>query len=827
LTITRNGNVIAVPNSVVISRVDAKTFRFAGLASTLGVDGEYILTVQPISIQDAAGNPSKSIVSATWIRNTVVAPLASVSGSLFEDANGNKLRDTNEPALPGWTVYIDANRNEKFDAGERVTLTDFNGNYVFDGLVPGVYSIGQVLPKFWRQTFPSIFSQLLATSDTQTTFQDIESFNYEPSQQAYRWSDADLTTPNVIDILYDSRPLYGYENTITETQSFLVEQALRAWMNASGGLVNFIRSTTAPLSNIINIGVGDLAAIGSVSKTKATLGVGGANYIQSGESTSLTNGFVWLDQAESWDTIVGNGNVSGKYDFLTVVTREIGHAMGLQDTSVSPTGVQATLPKSTAEVISFQMHCGCGGTPLNALKYASEENQIPDQVSSTLKQIYGGAASNPGNNSSSNTSHGGFYTGQGTGYRWQDQIPSTPDTIDIYYDFRAQNGYINAISPEQISVTEQAMRLWELGSNNRIQFIRSLTAPLRNIINIGVGDLAALGSTSASRGTLALGGGTFTTLGGQRVILEGIAWMDSAERWEMLVGNGEIPGTFDFFTVVAHEIGHAVGLGHTDGLPGSNMMNGRYAGEKSSLSSNEVALITQLYSGAAPPPINPGEFDDGNYLANGSGGFHVVSVGMGGNTIGLDFGSRYSLQNPSLPLDVNDDNSIDPRDVLAIINWINTRGSSTVVNSSLESIYHYDVDGDDFIGPVDVLAVINYLNAKTGQLVAEGEAHASPILTVRDVSTGWISKNWKWAQPPVEHLNGRANTHVNEDRITRPVPDAYSSPFTRIDKYFSEIGFYTQENTSHDWTSIEREQRNQVNDSQDELSLLVDLLSRK
>jgi hypothetical protein len=40
-----------------------------------------------------------------------------------------------------------------------------------------------------------------------------------------------------------------------------VEQALRSWEEASGGTLHFVRNTAAPAEEIINIGVGDLAAV--------------------------------------------------------------------------------------------------------------------------------------------------------------------------------------------------------------------------------------------------------------------------------------------------------------------------------------------------------------------------------------------------------------------------------------------------------------------------------------------------------------------------------------------------------------------------------------
>ncbi len=61
----------------------------------------------------------------------------SVSGRLFDDRNNNNQADPGEPNLPGVTVYVDANVNFRFDAGERSAITDASGRYVLGNLPSG------------------------------------------------------------------------------------------------------------------------------------------------------------------------------------------------------------------------------------------------------------------------------------------------------------------------------------------------------------------------------------------------------------------------------------------------------------------------------------------------------------------------------------------------------------------------------------------------------------------------------------------------------------------------------------------------------------------
>ena len=66
---------------------------------------------------------------------------ASIAGRVYNDANGNGLRDVGEAGLGLFTVYIDKNKDGKFDAGDVSTTTDINGNWSFTGLAAGTYAI--------------------------------------------------------------------------------------------------------------------------------------------------------------------------------------------------------------------------------------------------------------------------------------------------------------------------------------------------------------------------------------------------------------------------------------------------------------------------------------------------------------------------------------------------------------------------------------------------------------------------------------------------------------------------------------------------------------
>jgi hypothetical protein len=79
---------------------------------------------------------------------------ASVSGTVFNDLNGDGVRQTNEPGLAGVIVYADLNDNGVFEPGDPSATTDASGNYVLNGLPAGTVIIRQEISPGNRQSYP-------------------------------------------------------------------------------------------------------------------------------------------------------------------------------------------------------------------------------------------------------------------------------------------------------------------------------------------------------------------------------------------------------------------------------------------------------------------------------------------------------------------------------------------------------------------------------------------------------------------------------------------------------------------------------------------------
>jgi len=78
-----------------------------------------------------------------------------ISGTVWDDLDGDGIRDKGEPGLSGFTLFLDQDADGEYDDGERTTTSDASGNYTFYGLAAGTYFVGQMASEGWEQTSPA------------------------------------------------------------------------------------------------------------------------------------------------------------------------------------------------------------------------------------------------------------------------------------------------------------------------------------------------------------------------------------------------------------------------------------------------------------------------------------------------------------------------------------------------------------------------------------------------------------------------------------------------------------------------------------------------
>ena len=125
-----------------------------------------------------------------------------IHGYKWDDLNGDGIWDTGEPGLNDWTVYLDLNNNDMLDGGEptAITMNDgtHDGAYWFTDLVAGDYTVREVVPAGWTQTYPGgpDFEHLVAITPgliMQGAFEVAESPNFgnylAGEIHGYKWDD--------------------------------------------------------------------------------------------------------------------------------------------------------------------------------------------------------------------------------------------------------------------------------------------------------------------------------------------------------------------------------------------------------------------------------------------------------------------------------------------------------------------------------------------------------------------------------------------------------------------------------------------------------------
>jgi ice-binding like protein/SdrD B-like protein len=137
-----------------------------GSSATLGTSTDFAGTI--VALTSITMNTGASITggralalngAVTMDNNNSVAiggcgavSSGSITGTKFVDVNGDGVRQAGEPGLPGITIFLEGNCNDRLDAGEVRTTTNADGSYVFSDVPAGTYKVREVVPSGWKQT---------------------------------------------------------------------------------------------------------------------------------------------------------------------------------------------------------------------------------------------------------------------------------------------------------------------------------------------------------------------------------------------------------------------------------------------------------------------------------------------------------------------------------------------------------------------------------------------------------------------------------------------------------------------------------------------------
>lgn len=77
-----------------------------------------------------------------------------ISGTKWQDDNGDGMMNNDEPYVEGVWIYADIDNDGRIDIGEPAAVTDEFGRYALNGLATGVYTIREVMSPGWHQVYP-------------------------------------------------------------------------------------------------------------------------------------------------------------------------------------------------------------------------------------------------------------------------------------------------------------------------------------------------------------------------------------------------------------------------------------------------------------------------------------------------------------------------------------------------------------------------------------------------------------------------------------------------------------------------------------------------
>ena len=139
--------------------------------------------------------------------NDLPDPSASISGTVFEDFNGNGIFESFERVVqqPGMFVYIDDNDDGSWQATERqITVT--NGLYNIDGLANGVFVVRANVPG-WTFNSP-IQNRHVVSLPTDTSVLTGKDFSYSKNDRLYSYVYEEINQDGILNP--GEPPLPGY-----------------------------------------------------------------------------------------------------------------------------------------------------------------------------------------------------------------------------------------------------------------------------------------------------------------------------------------------------------------------------------------------------------------------------------------------------------------------------------------------------------------------------------------------------------------------------------------------------------------------------------------
>lgn len=158
----RNGGEAGLAGVTVFADINRDGLQGPSEPTTISAaDGSFSLTLPPGSFNLVALTPGDFQPTTATVLPSTGSPAfgftqvnPNITGTTFADSNGNGFQDAGDLGVEGAFIYLDIDNDGRPDLFEPSTLSGADGSYSLNFPGPGTFTIRQVLPPGFEQTFP-------------------------------------------------------------------------------------------------------------------------------------------------------------------------------------------------------------------------------------------------------------------------------------------------------------------------------------------------------------------------------------------------------------------------------------------------------------------------------------------------------------------------------------------------------------------------------------------------------------------------------------------------------------------------------------------------
>jgi hypothetical protein len=136
---------------------------------TTAANGTYTVTLASGSVYDLAGNAAAGGTLATFTVNlssssNASTGTASITGTVFNDANADGVYDNRENTLNGVEIFIDLAGTGVYSSTDPSAVTNSSGAYTISNLLAGTYTLLEIAPAGFAVTTPTSASNVVTVT---------------------------------------------------------------------------------------------------------------------------------------------------------------------------------------------------------------------------------------------------------------------------------------------------------------------------------------------------------------------------------------------------------------------------------------------------------------------------------------------------------------------------------------------------------------------------------------------------------------------------------------------------------------------------------------